>query len=307
MHPLNSPQQSSAERRPLRMLLVDDDPEYVLLVERALVPSAGPLEIDHVDTFGAALARQERDPADVVLLDLSLPDSPAESTTKHLRHLTRSAVVFVLTVREERSVALEALASGAEDFFIKDQLDPNTLAAVLQNAADRRRRGEARMLDRCMGSDEFRAELRSRIGNLGAGESMSLTIVQLDEFDAQREIWGEPWAHRILRSTAESLSQTAGDTDSIVARMGESSFAVLTSGSRECRLPEIVLGDGDRISASHGTVRVPADGRHSVSLVALAQQRASESFDGCLEGARLRLATKTIDRELRGSPVPARS
>lgn len=307
MHPRTHSQQSNTGSKPLRMLLVDDDPEYVLLVERALSPSEAPIEIDHVDTFGAALARQERDPADVVLLDLSLPDSPAESTTKHVRHLTRTALVFVLTVREERSVALEALSSGAEDYFIKDQLDPTTLGAVLQSAVQRRQRGESRMLDRCMGSDEFRAELRSRIGNLAAGESMSLTIVELDEFDAQRETWGEPWAHRILRSTAESLSQAAGGADSIVARMGESSFAVLTSGGRECLMPEIVFGGGDRVRASHGTVRVPEDGRHSVSLVALAQQRASESLDRCLAGSPIGLSTKAIDPEFRGATVPVRS
>ncbi len=55
---------------------------------------------------------------DVVLLDLSLPDSVGLDTLKQLQYLAPALPVVVLTGVDNRSLALDAMAAGAQDYLV---------------------------------------------------------------------------------------------------------------------------------------------------------------------------------------------
>ncbi|GAA1957954.1 PP2C family protein-serine/threonine phosphatase [Amycolatopsis minnesotensis] len=125
------------EAAPLHVLLVEDDDGDALLVEEFLADSAAPITLDRVTTMADALGAPVT--ADCVLLDLNLPDAVGiTGVTKVRRHAPGTAVV-VLTGHNDEETGIAAVAAGAQDYLIKDQVDGLLLIKALRYAHERRR------------------------------------------------------------------------------------------------------------------------------------------------------------------------
>ncbi|HEU5472691.1 MAG TPA: SpoIIE family protein phosphatase [Actinophytocola sp.] len=127
--------------QPLRVLLVEDDDGDALLVTEQLADADVPVTVDRVDTMAGAL----RGPvdADCVLLDLQLPDAVGLTGLTRLRqHAPRTAVV-VLTGQRDELTGIAAVASGAQDYLVKDQVDGPLLVKAMRYAWERKRAEEA--------------------------------------------------------------------------------------------------------------------------------------------------------------------
>jgi DNA-binding response OmpR family regulator len=95
------------------VLVVEDDEGIATQLVRGL--TRGGYRVDHVTTGAKALAH---DPADVVLLDLELPDGDGVSICRTLRD--RSAVaIIVVTAYGEEADRVNALDAGADDYLVK--------------------------------------------------------------------------------------------------------------------------------------------------------------------------------------------
>jgi len=106
----------------LRVLVVEDNPGDARLVRAYLEEeSTTPVECQRADTLAQALASMQAHPADIVLLDLSLPDSYGLETLARLRAAFPSVPVVVLTGTNDEEIALEALRQGAQDYLVKGQ------------------------------------------------------------------------------------------------------------------------------------------------------------------------------------------
>jgi DNA-binding NarL/FixJ family response regulator len=106
------------ERRPLRVVIADDHP-IVRLGVRTLVERSGGVVVGEAAN-GAEAVRfaQERD-ADLVVLDLVMPNFDGFEALRRLRDLAHPPHVVVLSVREDERSVQEALASGAIGYFVK--------------------------------------------------------------------------------------------------------------------------------------------------------------------------------------------
>ena len=99
-----------------RVLLVEDDPDIRSTVIRQLsefghsVRSAG--------TALAALREATRDPGDVIVLDLGLPDLDGSEALKMLRAVTRTPVI-IATARDDEAEIIRLLHAGADDYLVK--------------------------------------------------------------------------------------------------------------------------------------------------------------------------------------------
>jgi diguanylate cyclase (GGDEF)-like protein/PAS domain S-box-containing protein len=121
-----------------RVLLVEDDPADANLIRQALRSSNDlSFEVTTVDTLAAAKIELQTHHLDVVLLDLSLPDSIGLSTVEACRQHVRWAPLIVLTGHDETGFALQALAKGAQDYLIKGQFDANNLVRAIRYAIGR--------------------------------------------------------------------------------------------------------------------------------------------------------------------------
>ncbi|MFF7234081.1 DNA-binding response OmpR family regulator [Streptomyces sp. 2333.5] len=86
----------------------------------------------------SALSRAVRGPADLVLLDLGLPDADGFELCRRLRERLPGAVLVVLTARTGEMDVVQALESGADDYLTK----PFRLAELQARIAAHLRRAE---------------------------------------------------------------------------------------------------------------------------------------------------------------------
>ncbi|MBI5922491.1 MAG: diguanylate cyclase [Betaproteobacteria bacterium] len=123
-----------------RVLLVEDEASDANLVKRALRASPGMhYEVVWVTNLGQAKQQLQQGQHDVVLADLSLPDSAGLHTVQHL-HQARSIVpLIVLTGNDDGGFALQALESGAQDYLVKGDFDNDSLTRAIRYAISRAR------------------------------------------------------------------------------------------------------------------------------------------------------------------------
>lgn len=130
----------------IRVLLIEDDADAAALVTLQLddaCPESCLFSVDHAPTLEEGLVRAAGRAYDIVLADLTLPDSRGLETVERLTSSLDTPVV-VLTGMEDRGLAVEALARGAQDYLVKGRSAPDGLRRAIVYALERsRRRGDA--------------------------------------------------------------------------------------------------------------------------------------------------------------------
>ena len=131
----------------IRVLLVEDDPEDALLLRETLadVPSAQ-FEVTDVGTLAAALPRLREPGFEVVLLDLSLPDSQGFETFETVKASGSEVPVVLLTGLDDETLALRAVQAGAQDYLVKGRADGELLCRSIRYAVERQRTSHYRAL-----------------------------------------------------------------------------------------------------------------------------------------------------------------
>src|ERR1044072_5428480 len=112
-------------RNALRVLLVEDDDNFAESVAKALVRLGHePTRVSH----GADAAVRHRD-ADVVLLDLMLPDGNGLDVLRGLRKVTDVPILVLTAVGDPRTL-VRALHLGADDYLVKPFRADELLARI---------------------------------------------------------------------------------------------------------------------------------------------------------------------------------
>jgi CheY-like chemotaxis protein len=111
----------------LRVLLVEDDDGDALLVEEMLADTSVPFSLERVETLAAALAGPLT--ADCVVLDLQLPDAMGLSGLTKLGQHAPGVAIVVLTGGHDQATGVAAVAAGAQDYLVKDQVDGPLLSS----------------------------------------------------------------------------------------------------------------------------------------------------------------------------------
>jgi signal transduction histidine kinase len=133
----------------VRTLLVEDDSDDALIVGDLLSRAEGArFDLRVVDTLSSALAHLAGDTVDLVLLDLSLPDSQGLDTFRQLSAVVPGLPIVVLTGIDDGSLALEALRLGAQDYLVKRLLLDHRLPRIVRHAVERKRVEHRRAYER---------------------------------------------------------------------------------------------------------------------------------------------------------------
>ena len=124
---------------PLPLLLIEDDPEDAYLVEELLAES----DISPKITWVRSLAEgRERlaDDVQCVLVDLSLPDAVELEALRQVLAMAPDKAVLVLTGLADAHVGMRAVAAGAQDYLVKQEVvDGRLLARAIRYAIERKR------------------------------------------------------------------------------------------------------------------------------------------------------------------------
>ena len=122
----------------LSILLVEDQRPDAILLLALISQGRAPHKTRHVESVADALTALEDERFDVALLDLSLPDSAGMEGLHRLRAAHSALPVVVLTGLDDRRVADEAIAAGAQDYLVKGPRVPaRMLERTLRHAIGR--------------------------------------------------------------------------------------------------------------------------------------------------------------------------
>ncbi len=115
-----------------RIFMIEDDVRLAAMVRDYLV--ANGFEVGHAETGKAALGDLQRNNADVILLDLMLPDGDGLDLFKRIRALPEgrgAAPVIMLTARGDPADRVVGLEIGADDYMPKP-FEPRELLARIR-------------------------------------------------------------------------------------------------------------------------------------------------------------------------------
>jgi PAS domain S-box-containing protein len=123
----------------MHVLLIEDNEDDACLIGETLTErKAADIELEWVDRLGSGLTRLAEDKIDVVLLDLSLPDSHGLETLDKVQRETPDVPVIVLTHLDDEAMAVQAVRRGAQDYLVKGRSDGYGLARAIQYAIERK-------------------------------------------------------------------------------------------------------------------------------------------------------------------------
>jgi len=121
------------------VLLIEDNPNDAELIQDFLAQSDVGFKVEWMSGLSVGLERLSQRDIDVVLLDLSLPDSVGLETFGQVARKARGVPILVLTGFDDERLAIQALHKGAQDYLVKDKIDQHMLTHALRYAIERKR------------------------------------------------------------------------------------------------------------------------------------------------------------------------
>ena len=122
----------------IKIFLVEDDPDYVLLTRELLGDGAKGVKFRSAGTLDAAAGEITAWRPDLVLLDLMLPDSKGLATLRAVCSRFPSLPVIVLTSVSDKLLGDKAIAEGAQDYLVKGRFDSAALLRTIKYSRERK-------------------------------------------------------------------------------------------------------------------------------------------------------------------------
>jgi len=237
------------DSKTLKLLLVEDSLEDEQLLREAL------LEIEEnrqwcnwractllaVDGLADALDCLGTDSFDAVLLNLSLPDSPAMlESFLDVRAAAGSVPILVLADEPDENLENRLLREGAQDVLLKPELECGPLARAIRYAIERQRRVNA-------------VRVSAIVDDLtGALSREAFLKVAAQRSPGERLAWVEVGADRealdpLLMQTADSLRR-ALEAPAVLGRWDRRRFCILAPEAAVQRAAGQLTSDSLRFS-----------------------------------------------------------
>ncbi|NET58026.1 MAG: response regulator [Symploca sp. SIO2E6] len=128
----------------MKILLIEDNLAEARLLQEVLKGSTfKQFSLMHVKRLREALEQLNQDCFDVILLDLSLPDSQGLASLPPLINCAPSIPIVVLTNTNDDELAIAAVRQGAQDYLVKRQISRDVLVRSVRYAIERKQTLEA--------------------------------------------------------------------------------------------------------------------------------------------------------------------
>ena len=230
-----------------RVLLIEDNSGDVRLVEETLKAEAGLCVVACVGRVEGSFAILDAGEVDLILLDLSLPDSGGLESFHRLRAQAPDVPIIILTAVDNVETAREAVRNGAQDYLVKGQLEGNLLLHAVHYAAERHalhhELQELSLRDPLTGLYNRRgfrllAEQSLRLAKRNGRESV-LLLADVDKPKSINDVHGHPTGDQALCAVARAFTSAMRDSD-IVARLSGDEFTALAVEASPPGVPSLV-------------------------------------------------------------------
>ncbi|MEH2112318.1 hybrid sensor histidine kinase/response regulator [Nostoc sp.] len=128
----------------IKVLLVEDNPGDVLLLQELFKEvTTVVVELMPVERLYEAVNYLTNEIFDVILLDLSLPDSQGLQTFVIAHNQAKATPIIVLTGINDETLATRAMQQGAQDYLVKGQVTGDLLVRSMRYAIERQQADNA--------------------------------------------------------------------------------------------------------------------------------------------------------------------
>src|SRR5258706_689483 len=241
---------------------------------------ATPFRLSRADRLSRGLELLSLKETELVLLDLSLPDSHGLETFSKVYAHSPKVPIIVLSGNDDQTLALFAVKSGAQDYLVKGKIDRELLLRAMQSSIERKRYQEE--LERQANHDALTGlpnrhllhdRLKQAVSSQRHVRSVAVVFIDLDHFKVINDSLGHNYGDDVLRHISDRLLAAGRDGDT-GARLGGDEFVlILNDQTREdviFRTMRRIIGKvsepmmiGDRelnITCSAGISLYPQDG-----------------------------------------------
>lgn len=210
----------------MHILLVEDNPGDARMLREYVAEEGCTLDtVTHADRLEVGLRHVAEPGIDVVLLDLSLPDSTGLETLVRMHAAAKEVPIVVLTGVEDEALGVRLVQTGAQDYLVKGQVTAPLLRRALRYAMERK----ARMVELRVKQEQLQAlatalslaeqrerhriavELHDYLGQLLALGRLKLGQVRQGVQDIE--------AMEHLKAADEFMSQALAYTRTLVAEL----------------------------------------------------------------------------------------
>lgn len=225
----------------IRMLVIEDDAGDAHLVERALKSCNDCFDVCHAETLVEALELIQNDAFDLVLLDLSLPDSFGLEGIERLSEHCPQTPIVVLTGLNDSKLALDALERGAQDYLVKGEWSQESLKRTVRYAIQRhevqtenqrlmariQRQSRDDALTGVLNRHSFTTELDREWARSTRNHSpLSCVMIDVDLFKSINDAYGHATGDEVLRVIGQRIQAECRECD-LVGRYGGEEFCVV--------------------------------------------------------------------------------
>jgi Flp pilus assembly CpaE family ATPase len=163
------------EDKIMKVLLIEDNPGDARLIREMLAEERRvSFDLERADRLSIGLGHLAKGEIDVVLLDLSLPDSQGLNTFVRVHAQAPEVPIIALTGLDDEELAVEAVRQGAQDYLVKGQVDSSLLVRSMRYAIERHR-AQAEQLHKAQ-----RVRAGKVLGFIGAQGGVGTTTVALN-------------------------------------------------------------------------------------------------------------------------------
>lgn len=122
----------------IRILMVEDNPADARIIKEMLLEIGNVRSsVTHVETLAEAIQHLETKRYDIVLLDVTLPDSEWPHTMLSVIKCAPDVAVVILTGLDNEHRAIQSLKKGAQDYLVKGDINSRVLYRTMQHAIER--------------------------------------------------------------------------------------------------------------------------------------------------------------------------
>lgn len=124
----------------IKVLLIEDNAADARIINEMFKDISKPeYDLIHVTSLQEGLNYIENHDIDILLLDLSLPDSTGLETFENAHEYEPGLPIVILSGLEDEEVAIRSVRHGAQDYFVKGDINTRILSRALNYAIERKK------------------------------------------------------------------------------------------------------------------------------------------------------------------------
>ncbi len=238
----------------LNILVVEDNPDHQLLLERALTENRPHVNIQVAKSGNDFFSKLDDYEYDCIIMDHNLPDSTADELLKKIHQENRKMPVITISSETDQDVVISNMRSGSLDFVPKsDALRPNYLWERVEHTismaknnnkskfkTERRRKELVRLteIDPLTGLYNrryFERQLRRKNYSRDRRLTTSLIFADIDHFKFINDTYGHNAGDEALRKVGQIIRNSLEPGEAALRWGGEEFLIIKTSCKiRDC-------------------------------------------------------------------------